>query len=319
MRKTQNADLHHACLVVMLASQLPSNSHARTPLDANVVRQVVAPSSLTRSAILAQPVLSRVQMQARDTRNDLGPDTQARTPTEPLNETSVLSSFRLGFSNGDHHVKKISVLRQNEKALGTLSDNNGDDNYTFTASWWNIPGTVSGEVSGSAGHVWNLSTVTIPEGPPDTTLALVGFSLALPEDREVKRLKVQLDGPSRSFMLSLQPSDNSSVGSGSYALQYAWVPNSALKGNLTATGSGMGIGARAASQVSGTLPVDNRYILRGFELGYNDSNQSAQNLLRVGVHLTPAANPNLDRDVVSWEDNDRNERISWRVDYSPLK
>ena len=111
------------------------------------------------------------------------------------------------------------MLRQNEKALGTLSDNNGDANYTFTASWWNIPGTVSGEVSGSAGHVWNLSTVTIPEGPPDTTLALVGFSLALPEDREVKRLKVQLDGPSRSFLLSLQPSDNSSLGGGSYPRQ----------------------------------------------------------------------------------------------------
>ena len=81
----------------------------------------------------------------------------------------------------------------------------------------------------------------------------------------------------------------------------------------------MGNGARLASQASGILPPDGRYILRGFELGYNDSNRSAQNLLEVGVNLSPNPNPNFERNIITWQDNDRSERIGWRVDYSTLK
>jgi hypothetical protein len=110
---------------------------------------VGAPLTMPRQNLgqLFAPVKSVLHMQARDTRNDLGPDMRLRTPTIPLNSTSALSRFSLSFANGDHHIRQIAVLRSGDKAKGVLADNNGDDNFTFTAAWWNIPGAVSGEVT----------------------------------------------------------------------------------------------------------------------------------------------------------------------------
>jgi hypothetical protein len=287
-------------------------------VNPNVPGLLTVPKNVNPALFAAQPEKARAELRARDTRSDLQGDPRPRETTVPLNETSVLSGFRLGFANGDHPVKQVTVMRDGAMARGVLADNNGDDNYRFSATWWNIPGVVSGEISAVAGFYAGFNGVYVPEGPPNSTLALVGFSLQVPEDNEVYGLKVELDTSSRKAVFALETT-GSTRQEVRYTIQYAWVPNAALAGNFTVTGGGLGARARMASGVSGTLPNSDRSILRGFSLRYDDSSNSAQNLLALGVSLAPSPNPNIDRDVVDWQDNDRNERIRWRVDYSVLK
>jgi hypothetical protein len=60
------------------------------------------PSAMPRTTgQLFAAVQSVVNLQARDTRNDIGQDLRPRTPTLPLNAASALSRFCFGFSNGD--------------------------------------------------------------------------------------------------------------------------------------------------------------------------------------------------------------------------
>jgi hypothetical protein len=260
-----------------------------------------------------RPVLSRVELRPRDTRSDLGPDNVLRTPTAPLNETSVLSAFRLSFANGDHHVQHVSVMRDGAQARGAITDNNADDNYSFTASWWNLPGTTSGEISGKMRDRF----ARIPAGPPNTTLALAGFQLTVQQDDEVRGLSVNLNSAERVAQFDL-----STTGSGmqdiAYTIQYAWVPTVYIGANHTVSGGGLGDNARTAVGATGQVPTDNRYILRGFHLRFASSNGSAQNLREVAVNMAPGAGTSA-REIVSWQDNDRTEPINWRVDYSTLQ
>lgn len=255
--------------------------------------------------------LSRVELRARDTRSDLGPDNALRTPTIALNETSVLNAFRLSFANGDHHIKQISVLRDGDKASGAIADNNGDDNYAFTASWWNLPETTSGEFRGQ-----RSGSFSIPAGPANTTLALTGFQMTQSQDSEVFALSVQLDAAERKVIFFLSTTERGSPAS--YTIQYAWVPNAYIAANHTVAGGGLGDSARTAAGATGVVPTDNRYIIRGFQLRYADSNGSAQNLRDVAINLAPGTG-SAPRDLVSWQDNDRAERINWSVDYSTLQ
>lgn len=287
-------------------------------LKPDVPAAQLTPRIIDPSALIARPIKARVALRARDTRSDLPADPRARDADTALNETSVLSAFRLGFSNGDHHVKEITVLRAGTGARGVLADDNGDDNYSFTASWWNVPGATSGEIRGTANFYDGYNGIIVPAGPPNSTLALAGFSMKTPGDAEIYGIRVNFDSTTRKAVFVLE-TQGASLKEVEYVIQYAWVPNTALNGNFAVTGGGLGERARRASGVSGTLPPSDRYILRGFSLAYNDSNRSAQNLLELGVSLAPGVNPAVDREVVGWRDNDLNERINWRADYSVLK
>jgi hypothetical protein len=278
--------------------------------------QLLAPR---QAGQLFASVKSTVQLQARDTRNDIGPDLRPRTPTVPLNATSALSRFRLGFSNGDHHIREITVLRSGTQARGVLADGNGDDNFVFTAAWWNIPGGVGGEVTARQnGQTWQ--DIDIPAGPPNTTLALAGFSVRTNSDAEIVGFEVALNPETLKARLRMdlarRPSADDSFD---YVLQYVWVPNFLIDPTRLVTGNGTGDAVRLPEGANGTLPSSDRYILQGFSLKY-DNSYNAENLLRLGVHLDqPGAERGRPSDVISWEDNDRNERIYWQVKYLPLK
>jgi hypothetical protein len=317
MRIHQNHVSPAIMLSVMVATT-PSLSFAQDRINPNIAGGLVTPRIINPSALIAQPVKSRISLRPRDVRSDLRADPRARDADVPLTDTAVLSAFRLGFSNGDHHVREVTVLRTGTGARGVLADENGDDNYAFTASWWNVPGTTSGEIRGTADSRARYLGIDIPAGPSNSTLALAGFSLKMPKDNEIYSLSVNLEGGTRKAKFSLETT-GAIFADVEYIIQYVWVPNAALNGDFTVTGAGLGENARRASSVSGALPSSDRYILRSFSLGYNDSNRSAQNLLELGVTLAPAVNPTVDREVVSWRDNDLNERINWRVDYSVLK
>jgi hypothetical protein len=272
----------------------------------------------TTSQLLA-PAKSVLHMQARDTRDDLRPDMRLRTPTIPLNSTSALSRFSLSFANGDHHIRQIAVLRSGDKAKGVLADNNGDDNFTFTAAWWNIPGAVGGEVTQQQrGGTWQ--DIDIPAGPPNTTLALAGFSVRSDADAEIQWLEVTLDPETlkarmRMFLVRGSYADQTI----DYVLQYVWIPNALIGETRLVTGNGTGASVRLREGTNGTLPSSDRHVLQSFALRY-DNNNNAENLARVGVHLAESnVDPRQPSDVIGWQDNDRNERIYWQVKYLTLK
>jgi hypothetical protein len=278
--------------------------------------QLVMPRSTGQ---LFAPAKSVVTLQSRDTRNDIGPDLRLRTPTLPLNTTSALSRFRLVFANGDHHIREITVLRSGDKAKGVLADGNGDDNFSFTAAWWNIPGAVGGEVTLRHNEL-RWQDIDIPAGPPNTTLALAGFSVRSTADAEIRGLELTLNQETlkarvRMDLQRMPSSDNNF----DYVLQYIWIPNSMIGETRLLTGNGSGANVRLPEGTNGTLPTGDRYILQSFLFNY-DNNYSAENLLRFGVHLDqPTSERAQPSEVVSWEDNDRNERIYWQVKYLTLK
>jgi hypothetical protein len=311
----QKSKLFSNALAAAAASSLCTIALADT-VTVRPIPRTIDPSvadSIRKASAKPRPILSRVELRPRDTRNDLGPDNVLRTPTVALDETSVLNAFRLNFANGDHHVKHVSVMRDGAKARGAISDNNEDDNYSFTASWWNLPGATSGEISGKTRNRF----APIPAGPAGTTLALTGFQLTVQQDDEVRGLNVNLNSAERVAQFDL-----STTGSGlqeiAYTIQYAWVPNVYIGANHSIAGGGLGDNSRTADGATGTVPDDNQYILRGFHIHYADANGSAQNLREVAINLTPGAGT-APRELVSWQDNDRTERINWRVHYSTLQ
>jgi hypothetical protein len=298
-----------ALLPYQAASQAVLNPAAMSP-------QLVMPRPTGQAFA---PVKSVVAFQSRDTRNDIGPDLRPRTPTAPLNATSALSRFRLGFANGDHHIREITVLRSGDKAKGVLADGNGDDNFSFTAAWWNIPGAVGGEVSSrQTGPTWQA--IDIPAGPPNTTLALAGFSMRADSDAEIIEFGVTLKPETLKAEMNMSLARGSSRDSAfDYVLQYVWIPNSMIEEARLITGNGTGSAVRLPEGANGTLPSNDRHVLQSFIFRY-DNNYNAENLLRLGVHLEqPYADRGRPSDIVSWEDNDRNERIYWQVKYLSLK
>lgn len=94
---------------------------------------------------------------------------------------------------------------------------------------------------------------------------------------------------------------------------YIWAPNSRLAAGRMVSGS-----SRAAAQVSGRLPT-RPHVLQGFSFHFGNSDHFIRDF---GVHLTGAGpvlrNPAAIGEVVSWQDDDRDDPIQWTVRFSDL-
>lgn len=61
---------------------------------------------------------------------------------------TVLESFKLDFSNGDHKIRRIGVLADARFARFSFADQDSNDPFEAAALWWDVPSAVAGEVSG---------------------------------------------------------------------------------------------------------------------------------------------------------------------------
>ena len=112
-------------------------------------------------------------------------------------------------------------------------------------------------------------------------------------------------------------------------VQYVWVPTTYLigegrVGNRTdpaRTRGGVGISGqgspeRLRNSVTAQLPASDRYLIRAFDLKFNNG---THNMLDIGVHLDGATGSTGADDAISWQDNNRDDPIEWSVNYLNLR
>lgn len=105
---------------------------------------------------------------------------------------TVLESFSLDFSNGDHKLRRWGVLAEDRFARFSFADQDSNDPFAASALWWQIPSAVGGEVS-STGRL--RSEIDIPAGPPGHTLVLTGFEVRRADgtDANLRTFGITLD------------------------------------------------------------------------------------------------------------------------------
>lgn len=219
-----------------------------------------------------------------------------------LNVNSALSSFYIGFVNGDHKIRGIGMMPNNDTANFTLIDNDANDPYHAHASWWNIPGAVGG-IANFVGN--GIDSEIIPPGPPNSTLVIGGFQAYIEKftDCDISGFEVGFNGLNNRMRILMKSSCNEKiVRSGTYV----WVPNSYITANKIVTGT-----QRTRDKVSGTLPNSEKYLIRSF--GFNFKN-GGHHLYSMGISLEPPI-----ATAVHWQDINWDDPIEWRVDYSLLK
>lgn len=96
-------------------------------------------------------------------------------------------------------------------------------------------------------------------------------------------------------------------------IAYLWVPNARLANTRMVSGSD-----RAMAHVSGRLPGQTPHVLHGFSFHFGNSDHF---IGAMGVHLSggaPVSNGLSNTEVVSWEDNNRDDPVQWTARFSEL-
>ncbi len=247
----------------------------------------------------------------------------------PLTGAAALSSFRLAFGNGDHPVSTISMAKRNDGLADLyLTDTNGDDPFNAYGSWQIIPGGIGGEVSTTirSGGIFQMP---VPPAPVGYRLVLGGFrifnggtsDIFSPGDAQIEILSINAhDGfplPSDNNLSSISGTvrTNNATRPINVMVQYVWIPASIITMTASARNSSPpdqpNAGVRQRSQVLGQLPPTNRYVIKSFDFQYLNG---SHNLLSLGIHLDDSPVPfRTAGDAVSFQDNNRDDPISWSV------
>ena len=250
----------------------------------------------------------------------------------PLTQAAALSSFKINFHNGDHQVRALSVAKRSDGAADLyMNDSNGDDPFGGYATWRIIPGAIGGEVSTTVrSSVSDQISISVPPGPPGHRLVLGGFTLRNAGsispfetgDTQIGRIALFANDDRGAATISGGITTNDANRPINIMVQYVWVPvsfltlTSALNNNSQRSG-GDGLDVRAISKASGQIPRGSNYVIRGFEFAY--SNGATHNLLRMGVHLDGDRTSRVLSEAISWQDNNRDDPITWNVKFFEVR
>ncbi|NOZ11916.1 MAG: hypothetical protein GXP09_12875 [Gammaproteobacteria bacterium] len=256
-----------------------------------------------------------------------------------LGTVAALQDFELKF-DGDHKIRRISVLAKNRFAQFAFNDADGEDFFWGTANWAVISAGHSGSVSAQArGRV----ELRIRPGPPNHTLVLSGFEFRRADrsDANVRALGVWLDASKNVVQVWLiddmgfdlrnigemvgwsalggliLPPLGSIIGGAASApaaspggprpykvtVQYAWIPNSIVWLNNGATS-----GTRAYNQDN--WHPEGPVALQGFRFAFGNSDHY---LGAFGVTLG-AKYYN-----VQFRDGDYDDPMQWSAQYVVLR
>lgn len=89
-----------------------------------------------------------------------------------LGRIPALSEFRFGFTNGDHHLRQLTLMPNGSNFEAAMADVGGEDPWYIEGRWYRIPEAQGGVVTAV---VRGVSDIPIPPGPPNTTLVISGF------------------------------------------------------------------------------------------------------------------------------------------------
>jgi hypothetical protein len=260
----------------------------------------------------------------------------------PLGPGSALSSFKIVYRNGDHALRNLAVRRMEDGlARVQIADaRSGDDPLDAHATWWTIPGATGGEVSGDFATNAAIN-FDIPAGPAWHYLVLGGFEINVPgfdtlntHEQRIQRVSISAQQAVSEARVNRPPKitvafETQDAGKPiNVKVHYAWVPLRYLKtingspyyveqrSNANST-SRPGAADRTIATMRGPAPNSDQTLLTGFDLRFTNE---PHNLLAFGVHLNGQngqATPG--NEAISWQDNNRDDPISWTVSYFTLK
>lgn len=185
----------------------------------------------------------------------------------------MLNTFELGFTNGDHKVRKIALTTTSSGATAALTDHNADDPIRFRGRYYKS--TIANKHTVSA-TCEGACTIPIAARPHSAaTLVLQGFKIERSSgDSNVRKLEIRPTADRKSYRVEYR--DN---GTFSYkvTLQYAWVPTGHGVIEVSATGQ------RTASQKNAVIPLSTTAqssysVLQGFSFEFLNGDHHLKDL-----------------------------------------
>lgn len=220
--------------------------------------------------------------------------------------STALSGFDFRFGNGDHKIKAISLLADDEHVTAQFNDNDGNDTFEVWAQYTTLAAARHFDTGSVHGL---LNTDVAIEGPrAGEVFVLTGFSVTRRHsDNRVKRFAIR-PSPERGvvrveFMTDgvPDPSNHWDV-----RLQYAYVPQSAIAGQHSAASPSVGFksGPKEIARRPGTP------LLQGFDLYFAKGGQFLRDF---------AIRPSANHFKVEFNDGGADEYVMASVDYALLR
>ena len=241
-------------------------------------------------------------------------------PDRPIAPASALSQFSLWFENGDHKIRRLQVLAEGELARLAFNDIDGTDPFAGQARWVNFGGAVQAHsVNNTRGGGRIVTQLPIPAGPANHTFALRGFEIRRAEgtDANVRNLAIGLAASGTAIEVLFSDNEGADLRLNqvrvagrtgpnigrrySVTVQYVWVPNNLVASVGAITGNQNGREAAA-------IPPG-RAVIRGFSFEFLNRDH---HLLQVRVDTANGGG-------VTYQDNNTDDPVRWRVDYAALR
>lgn len=253
-------------------------------------KAVIAPQAIVPKPSNAERVFVR-----RD-----GQGSFVAAANKKFDKTSALSSFKLEFQNGDHKIHTIRLMPMGGDAHISLADKDGNDPFSVDATWWNVPGATMGVVDFQYGE----KQKTMPNLHANTSLAIAGFEtyLATGNDCHIEQIAIGFSPDQKKINVDFGKGCNKTP---KIRVLYSEIPNNVIKDKGSITGAD-----RNVANISGSQPKSDKYLIQGFNIKFTNGGHFLQS---VGIHLKGAA-----REVISWQDNNRDDPIDFRVDWLEL-
>lgn len=231
-------------------------------------------------------------------------------PPGPANTTLVLSGFEFKREDGtDANIRTIAIQTDGARRVirTVLLD---DQNMNFE----------------TLGQAIGIGFLIGAAGAPDPNLSLGATSLS---NRLLGEGTNQLR-PGLARYTFLPPENNPTMTAATYVPQqvrvsdtnarpyrvrvaYLWVPNNRLANTRMVSGAG-----RTATGSSGRLPGETPIVLQGFSFHFGNSDHFIESF---GVHLSggaPVQTAVNGGEIVSWQDENRDDPLQWSVRFSEL-
>lgn len=247
---------------------------------AAVLCLLIAPSALAQTARAPVQILPSTRSVIQITTVVAGPSFDVSTNSGTANGGTAgpvaLQSFRLGFGNGDHKLKTLTVRRLGTASELRIGDNDGNDPFEGRARYLPLaPAYAVQTVNGNC-----LNWCTLPIAPaPGQVFVLTGFSLQHGgEDVDIEEVGIMPDLDHGMIQISYSPfgMPGGVVHRSEVSVQYVLVPQAAVTFQTncsTLTGCAVRRGAEA------------NVVLQGFHCRY-DNRQA--HLLVLGIDTRTA-------------------------------
>lgn len=138
----------------------------------------------------------------------------------PIGRAPALQAFRFGFFNGDHKIRHIELMPNGETFEAAYEDVGGEDQWFVEGRWLRVPEAQGGIVTAVAR---GLTDITIPAGPPNTTLVLSGFEFRRADgtDNNIRTIGITLDTAAHTIRTAFLDDEGA---------DYSWLPGAIAYG-----------------------------------------------------------------------------------------